>query len=126
MIYVPAKKENLRFTIQFNAGDPHHQQVAELLNKQGRRKAQFIVSAVTHYINCTETPEVAVPHVPDRKMLEEMVREILAALSAEPQPKADLDGSKCKHTEIDIAANELLDEEGISALLGSLAAIQGL
>ena len=76
--------------------------------------------------HCTEIPEVAVPHVPDRKMLEEMVREILAALSAEPQPKADLDGSKCKHTEIDIAANELLDEEGISALLGSLAAIQGL
>lgn len=42
------KKDSFRFTVQFNAGDPSHQQVAAILNEQGRRKAQFLVNAVTH------------------------------------------------------------------------------
>ena len=41
------KKDSFRFTVQFNAGDPSHQQVAAILNEQGRRKAQFLVNAVT-------------------------------------------------------------------------------
>mgnify|MGYP004668568575 CR=1 FL=1 len=48
------KKDSFRFTVQFNAGDPSHQQVAAILNEQGRRKAQFLVNAVTHYMNCPE------------------------------------------------------------------------
>lgn len=44
------KKDSFRFTVQFNAGDPSHQQVAAILNEQGRRKAQFLVNAVIHYI----------------------------------------------------------------------------
>ena len=38
-----AKKDLYKFTIQFNGGDPQHQQTAEILNQQGRRKAQFLV-----------------------------------------------------------------------------------
>ena len=53
------KKDAFRFTVQFNAGDPSHQQVAAILNEQGRRKAQFLVNAVIHYINCPESPEAA-------------------------------------------------------------------
>ena len=45
------KKDSFRFTVQFNAGAPSHQQVAAILNEQGRRKAQFLVNAVTHYMN---------------------------------------------------------------------------
>ena len=37
---MPEKKEQNKFTIQFNAADPSHRQVADVLNRQGRRKAQ--------------------------------------------------------------------------------------
>ena len=46
-----AKKDIYKFTIQFSGGDPQHQQVAEILNQQGRRKAQFLVNTVLHYIH---------------------------------------------------------------------------
>ena len=53
-------------------------------------KAQFLVSAVLHYINCKETPEVSVP-VPNQAALEEMILAILAKnqsyLKKQPEPK---------------------------------------
>ena len=52
------KKVPGRFTIGFNLADPAHRAVADLLNQQGRRKAQFLVNAVQHYIHCPETPDV--------------------------------------------------------------------
>lgn len=71
------KKDSFRFTVQFNAGDPNHQQVAAILNEQGRRKAQFLVNAVTHYMNCPETPEAAAAPRIDRQTVEQLVREIV-------------------------------------------------
>ena len=68
------KKDSFRFTVQFNAGDPSHQQVAAILNEQGRRKAQFLVNAVTHYMNCPETPEAAAPPPLDRQEVERLVQ----------------------------------------------------
>lgn len=52
------KKIPCRFTIGFNPGDPAHCRTAEILNQQGRRKAQFLVNAVLHYIHCPETPDL--------------------------------------------------------------------
>lgn len=52
------KKVICRFTIQFNPADPCHQKVIELLNSQGRSKAQFIANAITHYIHCSQTPNI--------------------------------------------------------------------
>jgi hypothetical protein len=72
------KKDAFRFTVQFNAGDPSHQQVAAILNEQGRRKAQFLVNAVIHYINCPESPEAAAAPKIDRQTVEQLVREILS------------------------------------------------
>ena len=66
------KKDPGKFTIRFNICDPQHKAVVDLLNRQGRSKAQFLVSAVLHYINCKETPEVSVP-VPNQAALEEMI-----------------------------------------------------
>ena len=43
------KKNTSRFTIQFNPCDGQHVQVTEILNMQGRKKAQFIVNAVMCY-----------------------------------------------------------------------------
>ena len=44
------KKDPGKFTIRFNICDPQHKAVIDLLNRQGRSKAQFLVSAVLHYI----------------------------------------------------------------------------
>lgn len=52
------KKDICRFTIQFNPTDPCHQKVIELLNSQGRSKAQFIANAINHYIHCPQTPDI--------------------------------------------------------------------
>ena len=84
------KKDPGKFTIRFNICDPQHKAVIDLLNRQGRSKAQFLVSAVLHYINCKETPEVSVP-VPNQAALEELILAILAKnqsyLKKQPEPK---------------------------------------
>ena len=56
------KKDRERFSIKFNENDPAHDAVIRLLEKQGAHsKAQFLVNAVLHYINCPETPDIAIP-----------------------------------------------------------------
>jgi len=55
---VDTKKDKCKFTIQFNNADSHHLQAVEILNAQGRRKAQFITNAILHYINCSEMPSI--------------------------------------------------------------------
>ena len=73
------KKDRERFSIKFNENDPAHDAVIRLLEKQGpRSKAQFLVNAVLHYINCPETPDIAIPQTVDRAAIEEIVAEILA------------------------------------------------
>ncbi len=71
------KKNPGRFTLQFNPNDPQQHTVCELLEKQGRHKAQFITNAVLHYINCSETPEIASAPLADLDLIEKMVLEIL-------------------------------------------------
>lgn len=73
------KKNRERFSIKFNENDPAHDAVIRLLEKQGpHSKAQFLVNAVLHYINCPETPDIAVPQTIDRAAIEEIVAEILS------------------------------------------------
>lgn len=43
------KKDPGKFTIRLNIADPQQQMAVELLNRQGRYKAQFITSAVLLY-----------------------------------------------------------------------------
>ncbi len=49
------KKSANRFTIQFNSRDSTHQQVIEILNLQGRKKAQYIVNAILSYESQSES-----------------------------------------------------------------------
>ena len=72
-----SKKGSRKFTVRFNICDPQHKAVVDLLNQQGRSKAQFLTNAVLHYINCTEAPELHVPTVLDKKFLEGQIRTIL-------------------------------------------------
>ena len=115
--------------MQFNAGDPSHQQVAAILNEQGRRKAQFLVNAVIHYINCPESPEATAAPKIDRQTVEQLVREILSNMQPENTPTAEGNTpgdfppvTASESIPFDAAA--MLGEDGFHSLLNSLAAIQ--
>ncbi len=72
------KKDESKFTLQFSKTDPSHLKVAEILNQQGRRsKAQYIVNAVMHYENCSETPHISHTADLDIKTIEAIVNRIL-------------------------------------------------
>lgn len=123
------KKDAFRFTVQFNAGDPSHQQVAAILNKQGRRKAQFLVNAVIHYINCPESPEAAAAPKIDRQAVEQLVREIISNM--QPEATSAMEGNTpgdlppvTTSESIPFDAAAVLGEDGFHSLLDSLAAIQ--
>lgn len=81
------KKDPYKFTIRFNPSDPTHQQTVVLLNQQGRRKAQFLVNAVMHYIHCSQTPDIPQEPPVDTALIETVVRKILKEQSKEPQIK---------------------------------------
>lgn len=44
-----SKKDPGKFTVRFNIADPQQRAAAEMLNRQGRCKAQFITNAVLFY-----------------------------------------------------------------------------
>lgn len=123
------KKDAFRFTVQFNAGDPSHQQVAAILNEQGRRKAQFLVNAVIHYINCPESPEATSAPKIDRQAVEQLVREILSNMQPEAAPATegntpgDIPPVTASES-IPFDAAAVLGEDDFHSLLSSLAAIQ--
>jgi hypothetical protein len=72
------KKSNTRFTIQFNRTDPKHLRVADDLNKQERYgKAQFIVDAVTFYIDQGGKSDSKSPLQISEKHIETIVNRIL-------------------------------------------------
>ena len=75
------KKSASRFCIQFNEQDAHHQQVMDILNAQGRHKAQFIATAILHYIHCGETPNIPQDDTRLRQTVESIVQEVLENMS---------------------------------------------
>lgn len=75
------RKQPGRFTVQFNMEDPQQRQVAEELYRQGRRKAQFLTSAVILY---TQSPGSAVSAGIDMETLKQVVQEVLRDSSQQP------------------------------------------
>ncbi len=72
------KKNRERFSIKFNENDPAHATVIRLLEKQGAHsKAQFIVNAILHYVNCPEAPDISLPQIADRTSIEKIVMDVL-------------------------------------------------
>lgn len=54
------KKDRSRFTIKFRENDPAHDMTIRILEKQGQRNiAPFLVNAVLHYVQCSETPDMS-------------------------------------------------------------------
>lgn len=112
------KKNPGRFTIQFNAADPQQRQAAELLERQGRRKAQFLTAAILRYVCGQETPEGLQRKVPDTSELETLILKILDAHFAERDFGSglpDKEGAE-QHT-----AREM-PEDDLSAFFGPEAA----
>lgn len=89
------KKDRERFSIKFNENDPAHDAVIRLLEKQGpHSKAQFIVNAVLHYVNCTETPDISPVQMTDRASIEKIVMEILGSRESGQHDTANGAGSR--------------------------------
>lgn len=95
MTGMDGKKDPGKFTVRFNLHDPQQRQAAELLNQQGRSKAQFIANAVLHYAG---GPAPTPPRTPamDSEQLRSLVEDILAQREARPggtdlAPNADTD-----------------------------------
>lgn len=84
------KKDRERFSIKFNENDPAHEAVIRLLEKQGpHRKAQFIVNAVLHYVNCKEAPDVSLAQAADRASVEKIVMDVLSRKKEGQQDKGN-------------------------------------
>jgi MoxR-like ATPase len=123
------KMIDTRFTIQFSRTDPSHLQVAEILNRQGRRsKAQYIVAAVLHYESCTENPNIQ--HTPglDIKVIEAVVNRILmskedkeadAVVALAPIKHSKKLTSNIEKISFDDAI-EVLGEDGFNAVASTL------
>lgn len=119
-----AQKNNpMRFTVQFSPGDPCHQQTVDILNQQGRRKAQFIVNAVMHYINCSETPDTK-PAAIDTALIEGIVRRLLNEQGKVEGP-ATPEQPQCKvHKSESISitdAEDAIGAEGMAAIIQTMA-----
>jgi hypothetical protein len=115
------KRIPYRFTIGFSPGDPAHQTVADLLNQQGRRKAQFLVNAVLHYIHCPETPEIPEVQIqPAQVDLTDIIEQVVDILKEQgyfKEAAPALDGEQ--------GQDSLLDAAGMAAISDSLAAFRG-
>ena len=123
------KKYPGRFTIQFNPGDPKQLSVSELLEQQGRHKAQFITNAVLHYIHCPEKPEVPEPQPIDRNLLEQLVMDILKRQGSEtqtlPQKEETVRVSEPELIpEVPAELEKLFGKDGLSAIASTLNAFQ--
>lgn len=72
------KKDPGKFTVRFNMADPQQRAVINLLNQQGRYKAQFLTSAILHYVHCPKTPDIRSAATMDSAEIERIVRHVLA------------------------------------------------
>ena len=81
------KKNTGRFCLQFNLSDPRHLQAIELLERQGRRKAQFIVEAVLREGDAAAWPDL----VQLRRQVEAWVEELLVQQSQAAPPGMSTD-----------------------------------
>lgn len=121
-----AKKDLYKFTIQFSEGDPLHQQTAAILNQQGRRKAQFLVNAVMHYLHCKETPDIPQSAPVDVDAIEAIVRRIMEEEKEKPLANSSESSMQVKRTvkseQIDFGdAAELLGKDGLQAIANTMA-----
>ena len=126
------KKDPGRFTISLNLEDPIQREVARAINRQGpRRKAQFIVNAISHYIHCTETQVIPVCQAPgaDSAEIEAVILQVLAEkgllredTGAAPPAPAALPTER--EQEVRRQTETLIGERGLNAMQSTMAAFR--
>ena len=130
---MPGKKEPGRFTISLNLEDPIQREVAQAINRQGpRRKAQFIVNAIAHYIHCPETPTVssAGAAAPYHAAIESVILQVLAEKGLLPDRQSTVASAQPmaipaeQEREVRRQAEELIGEKGLSAMQHTMAAFR--
>lgn len=123
------KKSPGRFTLNFNVEDPKQLAVVNILNRQGRTKAQFITDAILHYMNCPESPAI---ELPPPQMDKERIRQIVRSLLQEqaspgfqaPSPSTQGEPAQAEDTlaPVDIAGDTPFDENQLAAIAKTMAA----
>ena len=88
------KKDPGKFTVRFNMADPQQKAVIDLLNQQERYKAQFLTSAILHYVHCFETPDMRSAATVDSTEIERIVRQVLAQQQAAIPPSLQQGGQE--------------------------------
>lgn len=118
------KKKQGRFTLQFNLQDPQQRMVSDLLEQQGRHKAQFITSAVLRYIQRPKAPERSIdPPAIGEETLEKM---LLSIMKKYPQlltaPQIELPESKCTPATPGLKSwGEPMEDDAMKAIFDTLA-----
>lgn len=86
MTRMDGKKDPGKFTVRFNLCDPQQRQAAELINQQGRSKAQFISNAVLRYAGGPATAPKGTPAI-DSEQLRCLIEDILVQWKGQAQEK---------------------------------------
>ena len=115
--------------MNFNVEDPKQLAVVNILNRQGRTKAQFITDAILHYMNCPESPAI---DLPPSQMDEERIRQIVRSLLQEQAPPSvrppspSIQGEPAQAEEppasVHIAGDTPFDEDQLAAIAKTMAA----
>ena len=86
MTGMDGKRDPGKFTVRFNLRDPQQRRAAELLNQQGRSKAQFIANAVLCYAGGQAPIPQGEPTM-GSEQLRQLVEDILAQREGQVQEK---------------------------------------
>lgn len=123
------KKKPGRFTLQFNLEDPQQRMVSELLEQQGRHKAQFLTNAVLLY---THRPK-PLEHSSNPPTIEEetLVKMLLSIMKKYPQlmaaPQNGLPELKCTPVPTTSGLetwDEPIEDDATKAIFDTLAAFR--
>lgn len=126
---MPDKKSPGRFTLQFNIEDPRQNAAVNILNRQGRSKAQFITDAILHYMNFPENPST---EVLSAKVDEDRVKQIVRSLLQEqtshtspppsPTPSEDRDLAESVLAAETVPGTSPFGEHELAAIAKTIAA----
>ena len=123
------KKHPGRFTLHFNLEDPQQRTVSDLLEQQGRHKAQFITSAVLLYIQCPKPhgSDKGLPAI-DEAALEQMMLTIIEKhpqfAVAAPSDPLGAEGPPAQDAPTARPWENTIGDDALKAISDTLAAFQ--
>lgn len=123
------KKKPGRFTLQFNLEDPQQRIASELLEQQGRHKAQFIASAIMLYIQSPKPQgHDGGPPAIDEAAMERMMLSILAKhpqfAAAAPSEPPGTEDHPAPATSDKRPWEDTMGKDALDAINDTLAAFQ--